>query len=308
MELSLAPMLKVTNPEFRLLISKVSPQVTLFTEMIVANTVIHVDSVKLKHILGVPDNNTIVQIGGSKIEEVADAVLKLKSLGWTRFNLNCGCPSTRVQSGCFGAVLMLDPVKVASIINEVYQKAEIVLSLKIRTGVDENDSFEFLENFIKYIKIHTQCRTFYIHARKCWLKGVNPKKNRTVPPLNYKYVYDIKKLHPELSIHINGGIKEGKISDFEGLDGIMIGRGAVNNINIFNDFLKTTVSLRDVVKEYLNESLIRSYRKRSVLNTLNNIRKCQKNNKLYKKELQNILKNDNITLDKVYDQIKDFFD
>lgn len=207
-EISLAPMIKVTTPQFRLLIRKLSPQTILFTEMIADAAVSHASTEKLESILGRPDPLTVVQVGDHEPEKVADAVGRLVSLGWGAFNLNCGCPSDRVQSGKFGAVLMRDAANVAAIVNEVYSRTGCVLSLKIRTGVDELDSFEFFHGFVKHITDTSPCARFYVHARKCWLHGLSPRQNRTVPPLNYQYVYDLKAAMPHLFVCLNGGIRE----------------------------------------------------------------------------------------------------
>lgn len=307
MKYSLAPMLKITNPEFRLLMSIISPNVKLFTEMIVDKTVLHVDNDKLYSMLGKPNSNTVVQIGGSEPEDVAKSIIKLKNIGWTLFNLNCGCPSTRVQSGSFGAKLMLDVKRVTSIINSVYELTGIIISLKIRTGVDENDSYEFFESFITYVKNNTPCTEFYVHARKCWLKGLNPKQNRNIPPLNYEFVYQIKKQYPELEIHLNGGIGKCKLTDFENIDGIMIGRAAVENIKIYNDIDAVEISMKAAVKEYLNKATNLKYNKNKVLISLNKLRKGQFNNKKYKITIQELIRQD-ININDIYDKIFLFFD
>lgn len=309
-ELSLAPMLKVTTPEFRLLMSILSPNVTLFTEMIVASTVLHAGKQKISKILGCPDSTTVVQIGGSSPDDIASSVSILMEYGWQRFNLNCGCPSSRVQSGCFGAVLMLDHTNVANIINAVFQRTGVVLSLKIRTGVDDQDSFDFFSDFLKYISDNSPCRIFYIHARKCWLSGLSPKHNRNIPPLMYQYVYDSKKLFPDLSIHLNGGIQGvngNHCSEYAALDGIMIGRHAVTNINIFNEYMGRSVDMGAVIKEYFDRAIALQYPKTRVLLPLNNLRKGKPQNKAFRLLLNEMLHNE-MELDQVYTSIEPFLD
>ncbi|KMV65842.1 tRNA-dihydrouridine synthase [Encephalitozoon cuniculi EcunIII-L] len=234
-EISLAPMMDVTTAHFRRFIRLTSEKTVLFTEMIVSNTVIHVPRGKLRERLGEYDDRTVVQIGGSDATSMVEAVKILQGLGYRMFNLNCGCPSSRVKKGSFGAVLMLNRELVAEIINRVYGETGAVLSLKIRTGVDEHDGVDFLDGFVSHIKKNTPTRTFYVHARRCWLEGLSPQQNRKAPPLDYASVYAIKSLHPELRIILNGSIGEGNLDKIHNLDGVMIGRGAIRNVFVFWD-------------------------------------------------------------------------
>lgn len=253
-EISLAPMLKITSPQFRLLSRKISKTTILFTEMIVSAAVVHASLERLMEILGRPNPRTVVQIGGADPEETAEAVKRLAGIGWESFNLNCGCPSSRVQAGRFGAVLMKDPVGVAAVINSVYRTTGHVLSLKIRTGVDEFDTFAFLEGFVEYISTHTPCSRFYVHARKCWLSGVSPRQNRTIPPLNYPAVYSLKTRFPHLFIALNGGIGENGLEVIGNLDGLMIGRRAVDNIAVFRHFEHLSSRAADICAEERTDS------------------------------------------------------
>ncbi|KAI4292706.1 tRNA-dihydrouridine synthase A [Pancytospora philotis] len=307
-ELSLAPMLKVTTPQFRLFTRKMAPSAVLFTEMIVANTVIYASDEKLQHILGQPEPRTVVQIGGSEPDDVARAVEKLVALGWHDFNLNCGCPSDRVQSGCFGAILMRDAGRVVDIINAVHGRTGAVLSLKIRIGVDELDSYDFFRGFVERISRETPCRKFYVHARKCWLKGLNPKQNRTVPPLNYQFVYDLKAAMPHLFIALNGGIARNGLDVLGNLDGLMIGRHAVDDPFIFSYYdallaaehaadheyaeLASLQLLGAAVRGYLSEAADFFCSKSKVLLPLNNVRRGKGNNKAFRKLLSEMAHNE----------------
>lgn len=317
-ELSVAPMLKVTTPQFRLLMRKINPTVILFTEMIVANTVIYASDAKIQTILGQPDERTIVQVGGSAPEELATAVEKLMALGWSEFNLNCGCPSSRVQSGRFGAILMRDVDTVIDIINTVQQRTKVVLSLKIRTGVDELDSYEWLHNFVKQVSKRTPCHKFYIHARKCWLNGVNPKQNRTIPPLNYPFVYRLKGDFPHLFIVLNGGIKDNGLDLLGNLDGLMIGRYAVDDVMIFNYYNKLLDIVlgestnshalpgeRSAIQGYLEESANFSCSKSKILLPLNNIRRGRHDNKKYRNMLSELIRTD-LPFASIISQIDDY--
>ncbi|KAF9763427.1 tRNA-dihydrouridine(20/20a) synthase [Nosema granulosis] len=233
-EIALAPMIDVTTANYRKLVRMSSKTVVMFTEMIVSSTVVHIAEDKLLERLGEYDDNTVVQVGGSDPIEISRAIEILRKLGYTMFNLNVGCPSSRVQKGCFGAVLMKDKCLVGRIVNQVYQDTGIILSLKIRTGVDELDTYDFFKDFVEYIVNGTPASVFYVHARKCWLKGLSPKQNRNVPELNYDFVHRIKSEMPNIKFILNGGIKTFEdVFKHSNLDGVMIGRAAIDDIFIF---------------------------------------------------------------------------
>lgn len=203
----LAPMLDVTTPHFRNLIRLTTTNTILFTEMLVAGAVINMEPEHLLAKIGQFDPKTIVQIGGSVPENISLAVKTIKNLtGHTEFNLNCGCPSPKVKKGNFGAILMLKPELVVEVINKVYEDTGIVMSVKIRIGVDENDSYEFFSGFVAEVKEKTKCKLFFVHARKCLLCGLSPDKNRKIPKLNYEFVFKLKKEFEDLNVVLNGGI------------------------------------------------------------------------------------------------------
>lgn len=306
-EISLAPMMKITTPQFRLLIRKTSQSAVLFTEMVVSSTVVNVSAEKLRFMLGDPEQSTVVQIGGSNAREIAKSVQILKDIGWTSFNLNCGCPSDRVQSGKFGAILMTEKETVADIINEVYQTTGDVLSLKIRTGVDEHDSFDFFSGFVGFISAHTPCLKFYVHARKCWLTGLNPKQNRNVPPLNYQFVYDLKSTFPHLFISLNGGIKDNCLDKLKNLDGLMIGRHAFNNIKVFSSYENIQPDMKLVVRTYFMDATRNNPPKYKVLMPLINYRKGRSLTKVFKQLINDILHKE-ISYDQMYEHIEPFID
>ncbi|ELA47679.1 tRNA dihydrouridine synthase A [Vavraia culicis subsp. floridensis] len=232
MILSLAPMLKVTTPQFRSLIRIISSDVYLFTEMLSAEYILNNDGYQTR--IGTYDPLTIIQLGGNNPKKISLAVLKvIKQTNFRMFNLNLGCPSPKVTQGQFGASLMLDVQLVIDIINEVYNVANTVLSVKCRIGVDENDTFAFFHKFVEKVAGNTKCRDFYVHARKCWLKGLSPKENRNIPMLNYEFVRALKRMMPCLKVHLNGGVKS--LDDGDGLDGVMLGRAAVKNVFVFED-------------------------------------------------------------------------
>jgi len=306
-EISLAPMMKITTPQFRLLIRKLSPKTVLFTEMVVASTINNVTDEKIQYMLGLPEDGTVVQIGGSNPQEIAKSVVRLKKLGWNSFNLNCGCPSDRVKCGKFGAILMLEKENVADIINEVYKAAEVILSLKIRTGVDEHDSFDFFKGFVEYISTNTLCFKFYVHARKCWLSGLNPKQNRNIPALNYQYVYDLKNLFPHLFISLNGGIKSDDLAKVRNLDGIMIGRHAWDNIKIFSEYEKSMLDMESILKSYFEHATSTNPPKYKIIMPLLNYRKGRSLSKAFKQLVNQILHSE-MSYESILELIKPYID
>jgi tRNA-dihydrouridine synthase A len=180
---------------------------------------------------------------------LADCAKMGEDAGYQEINLNVGCPSHRVKSGNFGACLMLNPVLVAECVQEMASSIRIPVTVKCRIGVDHNDSYFFLSNFIHDIH-QAGCDTFIIHARKAWLNGLSPKQNREIPPLQYEVVQQIKKDFPYLTIIINGGIK--KLVDIhdqlKSVDGVMIGREAYANPYL----------LTEIEKNYFQQSYVPS--------------------------------------------------
>ncbi len=166
-----------------------------------------------------------LQLGGSNPEDLAKCARYGQDAGYSEINLNVGCPSDRVQSGSFGACLMAAPELVAECVAAMQAKVDIPVTVKTRLGIDKQDSYEFLTDFIDKVS-SAGCDVFILHARKAWLQGLSPKENRDVPPLDYQRVYQIKQDFPELHIDINGGINT--LADaqdhLEQVDGVMMGR------------------------------------------------------------------------------------
>ncbi|KAK3838042.1 MAG: tRNA-dihydrouridine synthase A [Linnemannia gamsii] len=226
MPIAVAPMVDVTTSHFLKLCQIISPNFTLYTEMIHCNALVY-NPKDLFNFFGEPWEGKVVQLGGSELEAMAKAALLVQENGYKELNLNVGCPSPRVQKGAFGAVLMKTPGTVVDIIHEMIKVGvKIPITVKCRIGVDNLDSYEYLCDFIKLISTTTPVTHFIVHARKCWLKGLSPKQNRSVPPLKHEVVHQLAKDFPHLTITINGGfnttqqIKE----QLDLVDGIMIGR------------------------------------------------------------------------------------
>jgi tRNA-dihydrouridine synthase A len=198
----------------------------LYTEMITAQAIRFGDRARL---LGFDSRESPValQVGGSDPALLSEAAKWGGDFGYAEINLNVGCPSDRVQEGRFGACLMAEPALVAECIAAMMAAVDLPVTVKCRIGVDEQDEEEALEDFVAAVA-ETGCRTFIVHARKAWLKGLSPKENREIPPLNYERVYRLKQRHPELEIIINGGIGslDEAASHLARVDGVMLGRAA----------------------------------------------------------------------------------
>ena len=233
--LSIAPMMDRTDRHFRYFMRQITRRTLLYTEMITTGAVIHGDRAKL---LGFsPQEKPIsLQLGGDNPTELAECARIAESMGYDEVNLNLGCPSDRVQSGNFGACLMLQPDRVAQAIEAMQRVVSIPVTVKHRIGVDDHDRYEDMVTFVRTIA-EAGCQRFTVHARKAWLEGLSPKENRTVPPLRYEDVYQLKRDFPDLFIELNGGIQslEAARDHLEHVDAAMIGRAAYDNPYLLAD-------------------------------------------------------------------------
>ncbi len=225
--LSTAPMMDWTDRHCRYLHRLMSRRVLLYTEMVTAPAVIHGDRGRL---LGFDpaEQPVALQLGGSDPAQLAEAARIAEGVGYAEINLNCGCPSDRVQSGSFGAVLMENAGLVADCVAAMIAAVTVPVTVKCRIGVDDQDPHEVLPDFLAQVSAAGVDR-FQVHARKAWLQGLSPKENRDIPPLDYDLVMQMKGLFPHLHVSINGGITSlDQAEDFlqRGLDGVMIGRAA----------------------------------------------------------------------------------
>ncbi|MEP2891371.1 tRNA dihydrouridine(20/20a) synthase DusA [Tateyamaria sp.] len=226
-QLSVAPMMDWTDRHCRFLHRQLSRETLLYTEMVTSPALVRGGAM---HLLAhdVSEHPVALQLGGSDPVELGQAARIGAEAGYDEINLNCGCPSDRVQSGTFGAVLMRDAARVADCVSAMGAAVDVPVTVKCRIGVDEQDSEDVLPEFLARI-IAAGCDRVTIHARKAWLKGLSPKENRDVPPLNYDLVMRMKQLFPHLHISINGGVETlDQALDLldMGLDGVMIGRAA----------------------------------------------------------------------------------
>ncbi|MEP5732406.1 MAG: tRNA dihydrouridine(20/20a) synthase DusA [Sulfitobacter sp.] len=225
--LSVAPMMDWTDRHCRYLHRLLSSQALLYTEMVTAPALVRGGAL---HLLDhdVSEHPVALQLGGSDPVELAQAARLGAQAGYDEINLNVGCPSDRVQSGCFGAVLMEQPALVAECVAAMQAVVDVEVTVKCRIGVDDQNPQEVLPEFLARI-VAAGCTRVTIHARKAWLKGLSPKENREVPPLDYPLVQLMKGYFPNLHISVNGGITSlDQVDAFldSGLDGVMIGRAA----------------------------------------------------------------------------------
>jgi len=222
--LSVAPMLDWTNRDFRYFLRLISKHCLLYTEMVTTGALIHGDRDRfLAH--DISEYLLALQLGGSDPAALAQCARYGQDAGYSEINLNVGCPSDRVQSGSFGACLMAEPKLVAEGVAAMQAEVNIPVTVKTRLGIDELDSYDFLCDFISQVA-DAGCDVFILHARKAWLKGLSPKENRDVPPLDYQRVYQIKQDFPDLHIDINGGVHTlvDVQQHIEQVDGVMMGR------------------------------------------------------------------------------------
>ena len=221
-----APMMDWTDRWCRRFHRLLTREALLYTEMLHANAVVHGDRA---HLLGhdAQEHPVAVQLGGSEPALLAEAARISADFGYDEINLNVGCPSERVQSGAFGACLMGAPDIVAACVEAMAGAVSLPITVKHRIGIDDQDSEADLHRFVSRVA-DAGCRTFIVHARKAWLKGLSPAANREVPPLDYERVYRLKVEFPQLEIILNGGIEDPEwgLSHLSRTDGVMLGRSA----------------------------------------------------------------------------------
>jgi tRNA-dihydrouridine synthase A len=227
--LSVAPMMDWTDRHCRYFHRLLTKRARLYTEMVTTGALIHGD--QPRHLnFNTEEHPVALQLGGSDPADLAVAAKLGQDWGYDEINLNCGCPSERVQRGSFGACLMAEPKLVADCVKAMVDAVNIPVTVKHRIGIDAVESYDFVRDFVGTVG-EAGCNTFIAHARNAILKGLSPKENREVPPLKYQYVYQLKKDFPHLTICINGGIQttDEIHTHLEHIDGVMIGREAYHN-------------------------------------------------------------------------------
>lgn len=227
--LSVAPMMEWTDRHCRYFLRLISPHALLYTEMVTTGALLHGDRERFLN-FDPAEHPVALQLGGSDPVALAQCARFGYERGYDEINLNCGCPSDRVQDGRFGACLMAEPRLVADCVAAMRAAVPIPVTVKTRLGIDALDHDEHLHRFIGTIA-EAGCEVFILHARKAWLSGLSPKENREVPPLQYERVYAVKREFPSLSVVINGGVATAvaALGHLAHVDGVMIGREAYHN-------------------------------------------------------------------------------
>ncbi|WBY01769.1 tRNA dihydrouridine(20/20a) synthase DusA [Ramlibacter tataouinensis] len=227
--LCVAPMMDWTDRHCRYFHRLLSRHALLYTEMVTAGALLHGDVPR--HLDFLPEEHPVaLQLGGSEPAELAQCARLGQQWGYDEINLNCGCPSERVQRGAFGACLMAEPALVADCVKAMVDAVAVPVTVKHRIGIDQEERYGFVRDFVGTVA-EAGCRVFIVHARNAWLKGLSPKENREVPPLRYEVVHRLKREFPHLQIVVNGGIAEsGQVHEqLAQLDGVMVGREAYHN-------------------------------------------------------------------------------
>ena len=227
--LSVAPMMDWTDRHCRYFHRLLSRHALLYTEMVTSGALVHGDVAR--HLrFNAEEHPVALQLGGSEPADLAHCAKLGAQWGYDEINLNCGCPSERVQRGAFGACLMAEPQLVADCVKAMLDVVDVPVTVKHRIGIDRTESYDFVRDFVGAVS-QAGCKTFIVHARNAWLQGLSPKENREVPPLRHALVYRLKREFPDLTIAINGGITTGEQvrAQLQELDGVMVGREAYHN-------------------------------------------------------------------------------
>jgi len=243
-------MMDWTDRHCRYFLRQVSSRAFLYTEMITTGALLHGD-VERHLAYSAEEHPVAAQLGGSEPEDLAHCARLVEQYGYDEVNLNCGCPSERVQKGAFGACLMAEPGLVADCVRAMREAVEIPVTVKHRTGVDRIEDYEFLARFVATVAA-AGCGTFIVHARNAVLKGLSPKENREVPPLKYDYAYRLKRDFPRLEIVVNGGITAWDQIDahLARVDGVMLGRAAYHDSWLLADPGRTRREVVEAMAAY----------------------------------------------------------
>ncbi|WP_075185324.1 tRNA dihydrouridine(20/20a) synthase DusA [Teredinibacter haidensis] len=226
---SIAPMMDWSDRHCRYFWRLLTREALLYTEMVTTGALLKGDFERFLQ-YNQEEHPLAIQLGGSDPRSLAKCAGMAEDWGYDEVNLNCGCPSDRVQEGKIGAILMAEPELVAECVSEMRNACSIPITVKHRIGIDDQDDYPAMADFVRTVAA-AGCSTFIVHARKAWLKGLSPKQNREVPPLNYDFVAQLKREFPTLTVIVNGGINTIEQSQalLEDVDGVMIGREAYNN-------------------------------------------------------------------------------
>ncbi|MES2099061.1 MAG: tRNA dihydrouridine(20/20a) synthase DusA [Pseudomonadota bacterium] len=222
--LSVAPMMDWTDRHCRFFHRLLTKRTHLYTEMVTTGALLHGDVPR--HLdFNAAEHPLALQLGGSEPADLAQCAKLAAQWGYDEVNLNCGCPSERVQRGAFGACLMAEPQLVADCVKAMRDAVGLPVTVKHRIGIDKTESYAFVRDFVGTVAA-AGCEVFIVHARNAWLKGISPKENRELPPLRYELVHQLKREFPALTIVLNGGVKTNDqiTEQLDHVDGVMLGR------------------------------------------------------------------------------------
>jgi len=225
--LSVAPMMDWTDRHCRVFHRLITRRARLYTEMVTTGALIHGDVPR--HLdYSAQEHPLALQLGGSEPADLAHCAKLAAQWGYEEVNLNCGCPSERVQRGAFGACLMAEPELVADCVKAMRDAVSLPVTVKHRIGIDRNESYEFVRDFVGTVAMRGGCEVFIVHARNAWLQGLSPKENREIPPLRYEMAHRLKSDFPQLTIVVNGGVNtpDEIAEQLQHVDGVMVGRHA----------------------------------------------------------------------------------
>ncbi|MFK7986815.1 MAG: tRNA dihydrouridine(20/20a) synthase DusA [Sandaracinaceae bacterium] len=235
MPLSVAPMMDRTDRHYRFFVRQITRRTLLYTEMVTTGALVHGD--RAHHLDYDEEEHPIaLQLGGDDPEALAECAKMGEDWGYDEININVGCPSDRVQRGCFGVSLMGRPERVAECVAAMRRRVDVPVTVKHRIGFDDIDRYEDMLRFVDIVA-EAESDRFTVHARKAWLEGLSPKQNRNVPPLRYDEVHRLKRERPHLFVEINGGIKtlDQVAEQLEHVDAVMLGRAAYDDPYLFAD-------------------------------------------------------------------------
>jgi tRNA-dihydrouridine synthase A len=257
-QLSVAPMLDWTDKFCRYFHRLLTQRALLYTEMVTTGALLH-GNVGRHLDFHTEEHPVALQLGGSEPAELAQAAKLGAQWGYDEINLNCGCPSARVQRGAFGACLMAEPQLVAEGVKAMRDAVQIPVTVKHRIGIDRTESYAFVRDFVGTVA-EAGCQTFIVHARNAWLQGLSPKENRDIPPLRYALVYQLKKDFPHLNIIINGGVTQTAQvhQHLNEVDGVMVGREAYHNPWWLSEWDSSFygVAARDISRDSIEEQMV----------------------------------------------------
>jgi tRNA-dihydrouridine synthase A len=271
-------MMDFTDRFCRFFHRRLTRRARLYTEMVTTGALIHGPRERLLA-FDPSEHPVALQLGGSEPDELARCARMAQSAGYDEVNLNCGCPSERVQRGAFGACLMAEPALVAHCVRAMVDAVSIPVTVKHRIGLDRIESYEFVRDFVGMVA-EAGCRVFIVHARNAWLQGLSPRENREIPPLRYGFVHQLKRDFPELVIVLNGGLRDHQesLAQLAQVDGVMLGRAACDSPWMLaevdsryfgaQDPVASRIEAAESIREFLDRSVSERVPARAVLRHL----------------------------------------